>query len=64
MFEIKLTHDEAEMLRKILEFYLSDLRVEIAGTDLVDFRDTLKKEELFIKDLLHRLEAVGVNVSS
>ena len=62
MFDIKLTHDEAEMLHKILDSYLSDLRVEIADTDLADFREILKNEEVFIKELLHRLETAGVNI--
>jgi hypothetical protein len=63
MLDIKLTPDEAEMLHKILDSYLSDLRAEISGTDSVDFRAPLKKEELFIKELLHRLETAGVNIS-
>ncbi len=56
MFNIRLTQTEGEMLQKILESYLSDLRFEIADTDLVDFRDPLKKEEAFIKQLLQQLE--------
>ncbi len=63
MFDIRLTPEEAEMLHKILASYLSDLRVEIAGTDLKDFRDALKHEETFIKELLHRLESAGLDVS-
>ena len=60
---IQLTQEEADILHKILDSYLSDLRVEIANTDLVGFRDPLKKEEVFIKELLHRLETTGVNIA-
>jgi hypothetical protein len=63
MFDIQLTADEAEMLHRILESYLADLRVEIAGTDLKDFREVLKREERFIKELLQRLEGAGIVVS-
>jgi hypothetical protein len=56
MFEIKLTPGEASMLHKILESYLSDLRVEIASTDLQNYREALKNEQVFIKEFLQRLE--------
>ncbi len=56
MFDIQLSAEETEMLRKILETYLSDLRVEIGGTEVKDVRETLKQEEEFIKELLRRLQ--------
>ena len=40
---------------EVLESYLSDLRMEIAGTDSVSFRENLKKTEAFLKGLLTRL---------
>jgi hypothetical protein len=61
--DIRLTHKEAEILHKILDSYLSDLRVEIANTDLVGFCDPLKKENVFIEELLLRLETAGVNIA-
>jgi hypothetical protein len=36
--------------------YLSDLRMEIAGTERAAFREGLKKREYFLNDLLTRLE--------
>ena len=61
MFDIRLSPEETEMLRKILESYLSDLRVEIGGTEVKDLREELKKEEGFIKELLHRLQVEEVH---
>jgi len=55
MVHIELTSEEAEMLREILAYYLSELRMEIAGTESVDFREPLKKREAFLKELLQRL---------
>ncbi len=55
MATIELTNEEAETLSEILESYLSDLRMEIADTDQMNFRENLKKKEVFIKELLQRL---------
>lgn len=56
MVQIVLTDREVQMLQEILESYLSDLRMEIANTDRMDFREQLKTKEVFIKDLQQRLE--------
>ncbi len=56
MVQIELTDREVQMLQEILESYLSDLRMEIANTDRMDFREQLKTKEVFIKDLQQRLE--------
>lgn len=56
MIQIELTSEKAEMLREIISTYLSDLRMEIAGTENMDFREELKKKEEFLKQLLPRLE--------
>ena len=42
MARVDLTPEEARMLRDVLESYLSDLRMEIAGTESVSFRENLK----------------------
>ncbi len=55
MARVDLTPEEARMLRDVLESYLSDLRMEIAGTESVSFRENLKKTETFLKSLLPRL---------
>lgn len=59
MIRIELTPEKAEMLREILEGYLSDLRMEIADTDLMSFRENLKEREDFLKELLERLKSTG-----
>ena len=55
MAQIEVTPEEIEMLEDILQSYLSDLRMEIADTDLKDFRDGLKLKEVFIKSFLKQL---------
>ena len=42
-------------LKKLLESYLSDLRMEVADTDRKEYRDELKEEESFLKDMIGRL---------
>ncbi len=55
MVQIELTSREAEMLRFVLDSYLSDLRMEIANTDSMDFREGLKEREVFLKKMLRQL---------
>lgn len=55
MAQVEINSEEIEMLEDILQSYLSDLRMEIADTDLKDFRDTLKIKEEFIKLFLKRI---------
>lgn len=55
MVAITLTAEEAALLRQVLTSYLSDLRMEIADTDSIDFREKLKEEEAFLKRLIEQL---------
>jgi hypothetical protein len=55
MAQLTLNNDETEMLKEVLVNYLSDLRMEIADTDLQEFREGLKAKEVFLKDLINRL---------
>ncbi len=55
MRQLTLTDEEAGTLRRVLEQYVSDLRMEIADTDSMDFRDQLKREETFLKKLIEQL---------
>jgi hypothetical protein len=43
------------VLKEALDFYLSDLRMEVADTDRQDFRERLKMEETVIKRILEAL---------
>jgi len=54
--EFALASGEAELLLRVLQQYLSDLRMEITDTEDFDFRQSLKQDELRIKDMIERLE--------
>ncbi len=55
MVNLDLTTQEAGDLARILEDVLADLRFEIMDTDDADFREGLKEQESFIKNMLARL---------
>jgi hypothetical protein len=55
MAGIALNEKEAALVYEILESYYADLRMEIAGTDNKEVRDTLKQKEISIKEILDRL---------
>jgi hypothetical protein len=57
MPQITFTQEEAAALRDILRSDLSDLRMEVADTDSLQFRENLKREEVLLKTLLQRLDA-------
>lgn len=56
---IDLSDVEAATLRDALDSYLSDLRMEIADTDRMDFREGLKERRKILEGLLQRLEAAA-----
>lgn len=45
MIQLDLTPEEARILAEILESDHSDLRMEIADTDSLDFREMLKRRK-------------------
>jgi hypothetical protein len=51
MVQIELTPAEAEILKTALESYLSDLRMEIADTDSLDFREGLKRRKATLRKI-------------
>jgi hypothetical protein len=55
MVTLELTRDEARLLATMLQAELSDLRMEIAGTDRKAWRDDLKQREVFLNVLIDRL---------
>ena len=55
MTQLNLTENEVSTLRKTLETYISDLRMEIADTDSKDFRDGLMREEVILNKILKSL---------
>jgi len=52
MVHLKLEPTEAEVLRMVLESYLSDLRMEIADTDSMDFREKLKARKAVLRKIV------------
>lgn len=52
---LTLDPGEAGLLRDVLESYLSDLRMEIANTDSMDYREVLKKKEVLLKKIIPQL---------
>ncbi len=55
MPRLELNDAEARNLSDILESYLSDLRMEIADTEKMEWRTAMKERELFIKDIISQL---------
>ncbi|MFZ0430863.1 MAG: hypothetical protein WAO20_22295 [Acidobacteriota bacterium] len=55
MIELKLSAEEAAALRDVLREYLSDLRMEISATDIMDFREKLKAKERALEKILGEL---------
>jgi hypothetical protein len=54
--ELLLESGETDLLKRVLNSYLSELRGEIGKTDDYDFRQGLKQDEEQIKSLLARLD--------
>ncbi len=57
MVRLTITNEERDKLTRILSRDLSELRMEIAGTDNMKYRQELKAEEEFLKRLIKALEA-------
>jgi hypothetical protein len=55
--QLTMTQAEVRTLREILSSFLSDLRMEIADTDSMSFREGLKRQEDLLKKLLDQLDA-------
>jgi CRP/FNR family cyclic AMP-dependent transcriptional regulator len=56
MAQIELTQVEIDLLREILQRYLSELTMEIAHSDRKDFREFLSKRREFMEDFIQRLD--------
>ncbi|AER67490.1 hypothetical protein Tlie_1768 [Thermovirga lienii DSM 17291] len=54
--ELKLTQEERELLRELLSFTLSELRMEIADTDSSTYREKLKERKDILKGLMEKLD--------
>lgn len=56
MPRLDLSHTHAAILCEYLKRELSDLSVEIAGTDRKNYRDEIKAERRLLRDVLEKLE--------
>jgi hypothetical protein len=54
--QLSLTQEETAMLAEILASYRSDLRMEIADTESMEFREQLKQREAFLDKVLIQLQ--------
>ena len=52
MVRLELQPTEAEVLRMVLESYLSDLRMEIADTDSQDYRQKLEDRKMVLRRIV------------
>jgi hypothetical protein len=52
---IQLADEEAEILKSVLEEYISELRMEVSNTDSMDLREALKRKEAILKRLAGQL---------
>ena len=55
--ELGLSAEQAELLQRVLTEYISDLRMEVGGTDSFKYRQMLKQDEESLKALLSHLES-------
>jgi hypothetical protein len=55
--QLEISSDERDLLRKITERALSEIRVEVRRTDTPSYHDELKAEEALLDALLARLSA-------
>ena len=54
--ELELDPKEIEILKNVLENYISDLSMEIADTDKMDFRESLKARKNLIVKIIQKLK--------
>jgi hypothetical protein len=59
MIQFDLDEEERQVLLEMLESALSDLRMEIADTDSMDFREMLKGRKEVLKKAIGALQEAG-----
>ena len=55
MVTVELTDEDAIRVKKSLELFLSDVRMEICDTDSGDFRAVLKEEKAALERVIAQL---------
>ncbi len=56
MSSLELNHEQQDILKEYLERVLSDLSVEIAGTDRKQYRDEIKAERRLLQEIMEQLD--------
>jgi hypothetical protein len=59
MITIRLTVEEARTLREIIDYTLSELRMEIAGTESYDWRRELHDRKALLNKMLDQLQEIS-----
>jgi len=57
--DLKLTSDEEELVKEMLEEHYRELLMEIARTDHREFKLDLRKKEQVLKSVLNKLSAAA-----
>ncbi len=60
MIRLEVTEEERQVLVAVLESYLSDLRMEIADTDRMEFREGLKDRKAVLLKVVGQLRGAAV----
>lgn len=55
--QLELDSDDVDVLKRLLERYVGDLRMEISNTENFDMRNALKADEERLKEILRRLSS-------
>ncbi len=59
MITIDIDKKEKDVLENVIENYLSDLRMEIADTDSMEFKEGLKEKKGVLNKVLTELKKAG-----
>ncbi len=59
MVQLDLSEEERQILLEVLETALSDLRMEIADTDRMEFREMLKERKAVLSKAIEALQEAG-----
>ncbi|BCR06771.1 hypothetical protein DESUT3_38400 [Desulfuromonas versatilis] len=56
MIQLNINAEERQILLEVLSADISDLRMEISGTDALDYREALKKRKAALKKVVSALQ--------
>lgn len=57
METLQFSEEERELLNKIITNYLSELRMEIADTDQLSFKEQLRQEEDVVNGMIKKIQS-------